>query len=279
MSSEFNQYLVDSGLRHRNPPSSLWTSSNNFAFPFGVNTGETIDDRYIFRYFGLNLTNNGNSGTGIRLYNNSGYTGTNADSTTNAIVANTVTNSVNNFDANRYECEFSCVSDSNSLGIIFFQSQKGSSNIWWHMNYAGILLDVNTNFSYYSSSVITRSFLLSTSYQGNTNLQISGKHYIASAEKNILQTGRAVYAMDCSDGQTPGAQWATDVWVYDNNATLGYPVIGRVPNMLLGIGTYTYLKPAKIQGSVFPDGGSPWYLPVGTYAEKTLLMRCHSSVT
>lgn len=99
------------------------------------------------------------------------------------------------------------------------------------------------------------------------------------AEKTLLETGRATYAISCSDGQTPTSQWATDMWVFDNNAGLGYPVIGRVPNMLLGTGTYTYLKPVKIQGSVFPDSGSPWYLPVGMYAGKTLLMRCYSSIS
>jgi hypothetical protein len=278
MSSEFNQYLIDSGLRYRNPPGSLWNSSDNFAFTFGANTGDTIDDRYIFRYFGLNAANPGNTGTGSRLYNNGGYIGTNSDSSTNAIVTNTVNNPVNNFTATRYECEFSCVSTNNSLGIIFFQAEKGTSNIWWHFNYAGILLNVNTNFSYYNSEPITRSFLLSTSYVGNASLTLSSQHYIASAAKAILQTGRAAYTISCSDGQTPGSQWATDMWVYDNNSTLGFPVIGRVPNMLLGVGTYTYLKPVKIQGSVFPDNGSPWYLPVGNFAGKVLLMRCYSSV-
>jgi hypothetical protein len=68
------------------------------------------------------------------------------------------------------------------------------------------------------------------------------------------------------------------MWVYDNNVTLGYPVIGRVPNMLLGVGDYTYLKPVKIQGTAFPDNGSPWYLPVGQFAGKVLLMRCYSSM-
>jgi hypothetical protein len=146
--------------------------------------------------------------------------------------------------------------------------------------YAGKLDNVNTNFGYYNASFINQCVVMST--ESNTNsisVAVVGSHYIVGAAKALLQSGRAAYTISCSDGQTPGAQWATDVWVYDNNATLGYPVIGRVPNMLLGIGTYTYLKPAKIQGSVFPDGGSPWYLPVGTYAGKTLLMRCYSSVT
>lgn len=144
------------------------------------------------------------------------------------------------------------------------------------------LADVNQNFNYYSSSVQNHSVFLylnagfGTSF-GDFEYMGVAAHFVQE-QKYLLQTGRAAYAISCSDGQTPGAQWATDMWVYDNNATLGYPVIGRVPNMLLGIGDYTYLKPVKIGGSVFPDNGSPWYLPVGTFSGKVLLMRCYSSV-
>lgn len=59
----------------------------------------------------------------------------------------------------------------------------------------------------------------------------------------------------------------------------GFPRWAGYGGMLLGTGTYTLGKPVKIQGSVFPDGGSQWYIPVGTYAGKTLLMRCYSSMT
>jgi hypothetical protein len=154
--------------------------------------------------------------------------------------------------------------------------------------YCGVLQDVNTNFSYYTpyNNKIIQLYIRANNNppvtQNASTLSVneqSNLHYIANASKNLLTTGRAAYSIACSDGQTPGAQWATDMWVYDNNATLGYPVIGRVPNMLLGTGTYTYLKPVKIQGSVFPDGGSPWYLPVGQFAGKVLLMRCYSSMS
>lgn len=155
--------------------------------------------------------------------------------------------------------------------------------------YYGLLENVNPQYSYYTN-IINHSIILNSfftpgySYTFNsTPQQITfssnvSNHYIVSATKALLTTGRAAYTISCSDGQTPGSQWATDMWVYDNNSTLGFPVIGRVPNMLLGIGSYIYLKPVKIQGSVFPDGGSPWYLPVGTFAGKVLLTRCYSSV-
>ena len=280
MSATFDSYLAGSGLRYRNPPGNLWTTSNNFCFTFGSLNNNTIDDRYIFTYFNLNAAASiGHTGNTLRMYNDSGYTGVNSESTTNQVLSNVVSCYVDNisYTATRYDCNFAWVTDSNSLACVFFQSQKGSSASWLHFMYAGILKDINTNFGYYSASAITRSVVISATLN-NLSQSLIGEHYIASAEKSLLQTGRAVYTIACSDGQTPTAQWATDMWVFDNNATLGYPVIGRVPTMLLGTGSYTYLKPVKIIGSVFPDNGSPWYLPVGIYAGKTLLMRCYSSM-
>jgi hypothetical protein len=172
----------------------------------------------------------------------------------------------------------------NSIAIMPFEQTSGNqginSNNWRQFYYWGRLENVNTNFGYYNGSFINHSIVMYTHTTSSTlsSIAVTGYHYIVSAKKTLLTTGRAAYSIACSDGQTPTSQWATDMWVYDNNATLGYPVIGRVPNMLLGTGTYTYLKPVKIQGSAFPDNGSPWYLPVGTFAGKTLLTRCYSSM-
>lgn len=177
----------------------------------------------------------------------------------------------------------------NSLSMIKWRiaADRSTFSIPTSFYHIGKLLDVNPNYSYYTP-VNNSSVIIAHTANASTGVTTSvssvgwarqwNRHYIAGAEKDLLQTGRAAYSIACSDGQTPTSQWATDMWVYDNNATLGYPVIGRVPNMLLGTGTYTYLKPVKIQGSVFPDNGSPWYIPVGQFAGKVLLMRCYSSL-
>jgi len=178
----------------------------------------------------------------------------------------------------------SCGPNSIAIKPFLYESEYANpgvgSNNFQVFYYAGKLLNVNTNFNYYNNAFVNQCVVFwAYTVTNSVSLPISGAHFISGSQKNLLQTGRAVYTISCSDGQTPGSQWATDMWVYDNNSTLGFPVIGRVPNLLLGIGSYTYLKPVKIQGSVFPDNGSPWYLPVGTFAGKTLLMRCYSSVT
>lgn len=184
--------------------------------------------------------------------------------------------------------DFCSICSSHSTGNVFWYGETRENYRHSMFYFTARLLDVNTNFSYYTgnnNNLVTIG-IEHPNVPGNISTTSTSlpsvlrkSHFIAGAKKTLLETGRAAYTISCSDGQTPGAQWATDMWVYDNNATLGYPVIGRVPNMLLGVGTYTYLKPVKIEGSVFPDNGSPWYLPVGTYAGKTLLMRCYSSVT
>jgi len=168
--------------------------------------------------------------------------------------------------------QYSFCFSANSISIVRTEQTLPSSRPGLFM-YTGMLESVNTNFDYYTAHNYRKYVLITGNIGGGAGVV----HYVTSA-KNCLNSGRATYEISCSDGQTPTSQWATDMWVYDNNEALGFPVIGRVPNMLLGVGTYTYLKPVKIVGSVFPDNGSPWYLPVGTYAGKTLLMRCYSSM-
>jgi hypothetical protein len=247
-----------------------------------------INDRFTFA---VSATNNNWYGS-VNLYNDSGYTATDNSLDTTNRIAGTYNTSVYGAilggamsgpyyapTAGYNSVTFAGCASNQSLSLLTTQFQLNGSAVRCDFMYACRLQDVNTNFSYYNASETTKSFILSTLSNLESSGLSNGRHYIVSSAKFILQSGRAAYTISCSDGQTPGSQWATDMWVYDNNTTLGDPVIGRVPNMLLGIGTYTYLKPVKIQGSVFPDNGSPWYLPVGTYAGKTLLMRCYSSMS
>lgn len=147
--------------------------------------------------------------------------------------------------------------------------------------YMGRLANINTNFNYYNqTNWVNDSIMMMTVQPSSTNFDvfINGKHFIGGTTKEILQIEEAQYPIVCSDGQSPTAQWATDFYVFDNNATLGYPAIGRVRNLLLATGSYTIGKPVKIQGVAMPDAGFNRWLPVGTFAGKTVLMRCYSSV-
>lgn len=191
-------------------------------------------------------------------------------------------------DASLYNTDFDYVVtvDSNSLIIKPFYYRNAYTNEGMgagyrhHFLYYGKLVDVNTNFGYYNASFVNQCFIM-WGYDtfGDiatiSEIAIPGRHYIVGANKDILQTGDAQYGIACQGGSpTPTGQWATYMYVFDNNATLGYPCIGRVPNMLLGVGTFTYLKPVELITA--PDAGSNLWLPVGTYAGKTLLMRCYA---
>lgn len=192
----------------------------------------------------------------------------------------------------------------NTTNVPYFMTMAAGNSFWhWlYFRYAdnysnlrvntenfflacGRLKNVNPNFSYYTNpanhTYCICFFRSSLNFNDDSRFveNNSFEHMIVGNIKSFLASGRAAYSVTCSDGQTPSAQWATDLWVYDNNPTLGFPVIGRVPNLLLGTGTYTTFKPVKIQGSAFPDAGSPWYLPVGRFAGKELLMRCYSDLT
>jgi hypothetical protein len=257
---------------------------------FGAN-GD-IDDRYVI---GLNTWTGVGSFpvVGVIVYNNSGSietSSTSVGSVTNRLYFLTTSASVNdgsfgaraNFAVSSdtiSPIQWVGSSDGNYLALVGFQRNFGGNSAVLSFFYAGKFADINTGFGYYNASNITNGIAMVGAGRSAVANPVYGSHYIASAGKQILQTGDAIYTIACSDSQTPTSQWATDFYAFDNNVTLGYPAIGRVRGMLLGTGTYTLGKPVKIIGSVFPDSGSPWYLPVGTFAGKTLLMRCYSSMT
>ena len=269
--SDFNA-RIPSG----NPLNFLW---------FGAN-GD-IDDRYAI---GLSRSDIQNTGvTGLHVYNDSGSTNTTPASAlggTNALY--NLGNGLNSGSSTVVGISppsstisplyFTGSSDGQYLALFLYQRNWGTNTARAHFFYAGLLANVNTGFDYYSANNATKTISLNQLAITSTSTSITGAHYIANAAKATLQTGDAAYAINCSDNQSPTAQWGTDFYAFDNNTILGFPAIGRVRGMLLGTGTYTLGQPAKIQGSVFPDGGSPWYLPVGTFAGKTLLMRCYSSM-
>lgn len=250
---------------------------------FGAN-GD-IDDRYCF-----SIKHN-SPAIAVMVFNDSGSTVTNPTSepystTTNRLYYLTIgglnaAGSTITFSASSSTMTpiyWVGASDGQYLALFLFQRNLSNNSITSSFYYAGLLSNVNTGYNYYSANNTTKTISL---FGGGTSTgfpTIRGGHYIANAAKATLLTGDAAYPIVCSDSQTPTSQWATDMYVFDNNTTLGFPAMGRVRGMLLGTGTYTLGKPVKIQGSVFPDGGSQWYIPVGTYAGKTLLMRCYSSM-
>ena len=174
------------------------------------------------------------------------------------------------------------VADSQSCGLLFYQRLFTSNRVLYWFVYAGVLADVNTNNNYYDASIVSSSFILAggqvTNIDGRFIQPLGGRHYISNTAKLPLETGDAQYPIVCSDGQNPTATWATDFYVFDNNPNLGFPVMGRVRNLLLAQGSYTIGKPVRISPSVYPDAGFNAWLPVGTFAGKTVLMRCYSSV-
>jgi hypothetical protein len=278
-SADASSLLSASGLLYRNVVSQSvingWVVNSVSGFPlyFAFGSAGDIDDRFVFGIDNLAFTYEG-----ITLWNNNGFPGT---TDLNVATSNLlgylgyVGHDVWDSGVGYTLLNFVITASDQGLAMLWHQTNLSTGAIKTMFRFACRLQNVNQNFNYYGASESTKSFLMA--HNGYSSVDLRGGHYIGNSFKQSLETGRAAYTIACSDGQTPGAQWATDMWVYDDNATLGYPVIGRVPNMLLGIGTYTYLKPVRLIG-VTPDAGSPWYLPVGTFASKTLLMRCYSSM-
>lgn len=305
VSAELTQLCTQAGLRFRNVlTQSEWDIGATVAFgrsliAFGANSDGVMDDRYCFNCHNFFQGAVGNTAGHISMYNDSGYTLTNnVSSSTNLIlglftsggvglVSSGATNSTSAYGfQSPQNTELNTpiyvagVCDGESLALFFYQTQLNTNVFNTRFLYAGQLVDVNTNSNYYSANKVSSSFCLTI---GNTtpfgvNLLSGGAHRIAGVAKQSLQTGDAQYPIVCNDGQTPTATWATDFYVFDDNPALDYPGMGKVRNLLLATGTFTIGKPVRIEGSVFPDAGFNAWLPVGTYAGKTILMRCYSSV-
>lgn len=156
-----------------------------------------------------------------------------------------------------------------SFALLLFESKVGGNNMEFF--YAGRTNVTNPLNSYYTASPVSNAVLLHSYTDAGGFPQVNTKHFVGNSEKSLLQTGQAVYPITCGSGQ-----WATDMIIFDNSQGLNFPAIGKLPNLLLAIGSYEYLKPIKLITA--PDAGSNVWIPVGTYANKTLLMRSYSSI-
>ena len=313
LSIDLSTMLATAGLLHRNVlPQTLinnWLTNASPSlratlFHFG-NQGD-IDDRFSLA---VNIGGNGTaSGGPSQMFNANGSTNTtNAlDETVNLLMRSSYApetyseagGGVIGPPFSRDSINFAPVQVcgvANNLGVSLYFTQKqyvpsqpqfiGQLSYFVH---AGRLANINNTTNRYlaleNSSIVlaggVNSFnaVLLDTEMFNNRIRIAGRHFISGTRRNPLYTGRANYQIVCADGQNPTAVWATDMYVADNASELGFPFIGRVPNLLLAQGDFILNKVVRIEGSVFPDSGSNAWIPVGNYAEKVLLMRCYSSV-
>jgi hypothetical protein len=313
IATELNAFLTASGLKFRNVPTQAdFDALSAWWLTFGVGS-DSLDDRFLFQNIGNNnsqSTTNINSGAQVGVYNDLGFLGTdpaiNAPSASGqvwaAINANTTipTGVSPNTSATKASLmnhlpyaplsDYLAVSDGESLAMIHFVYPLGDTKMGLRFWYAGRLADVNPNYAYYNSSIETDTIVMTnnpaqvngnfTSVATTITTPIGAGHRIAGARNQILATGKAIYPIVCAgpNPQTPTSQWATDMYVFDDNPAIGSPCIGRVRNLLLAQGTFTIGRVVKIQGTVVPDNGSRLWVAIGTFAEKTVLMRCFSSV-
>lgn len=187
-----------------------------------------------------------------------------------AQISNTVDHSISD---SIDKINFTAVLNENSLALLLFETKAGGNNLEFF--YAGRTSITNSSYNYYTSDPKSNAILLHCKTESGGFPLVSSKHFVAETQKPLLQTGNAASAIVCENGTIPSQQWATDFIVFDNNSALNYPAIGKLDNLLLATGSYEFLKPIKLITA--PDAGSNVWLPVGTYAGKTLLMRCYST--
>lgn len=309
IASNLDELCTDAGLLFRDIlPQADWDNGATGAYGSSMiafsASSDTIDDRYTFnRNLFFSASSNTSPGH-VAMYNDLGFSGVNAHtaftSNPNAVLELRGWNSIGasastgasvsgyGFNSSQNSSIYSYIyvtgfCDGESLALCFYQHKLDNNTYNLRFLYAGQLADVNTNSSYYSANKMTSSILLAggnpAPFVVESQSVIGVAHRISEQAKLTLQTGDAQYPITCSDGQNPTSQWATDMYVFDNDAGRGYPAMGRVRNLMLAQGVYEIGKPVKIDGLVQPDSGFNRWLPVGTYAGKVVLMRCYSSVS
>lgn len=173
--------------------------------------------------------------------------------------------------------QISICADSKSISIFLYKCVFNTGAIESSFNHIGELKNVNGGGGVYSSNVMSRSVSIVSNTGSITDQRRN--YFLGNVTKTMLEEGRAEYPINCSDNTIPNSNWATDFVVFDNNPPLGNPGMGVVRNMLLSTAIgLTVGKPVYVDGSAVSDGGSRWFMPVGTHAGKTMLMRCYSSV-
>lgn len=174
----------------------------------------------------------------------------------------------------------SVCADAKSFGIYVYGGAFDDKYVGGTLYYWGIVDNLNTTNNYYDLKYGNGYVFIccqGISDGTTTDTACVVQHWIKNEMAIALATGDAQYSIVCSDAQTPTGNWASDCIIFDDDATLGYPAIGKAPNILLADGTYTYGEIVKITGGVTPDAGQNSWIAVGECQGKTLLFRCYTS--
>lgn len=172
--------------------------------------------------------------------------------------------------------------DSSSLAIFVYKYNNNRVGFAYDrcLYYWAKMQNINNLYDYYGKYPRTSQVFMRLSYDKSTNaLRYNNRlgNICGNLDYTFASTGKGNYAI-IDDGSAGGAErLAADFWVYNNSfGVLGDHLVGKLPNLLLGTGAYTDMRPVRITGSKFPDGGSQWYLPIGDLYGKKLLMKCWS---
>lgn len=191
---------------------------------------------------------------------------------------------------------------SKSMALFCYQRwfDNPSNLIKYGFWYAGEPVFTNTNQGgYYSNDIKNRAIVLSCANgdhliddddidRSRNEYQVNGKHYIVTAQKDFLRTGKADFTLTCDAAAPPQpppqpTQWSTGAYFYDNDGAKGDPRICRAGNMIMATDDTTNFfkigRPEKIVSAYFPEGyNNPnvAWLPVAHVANKVLLMMCWS---
>ncbi len=160
-------------------------------------------------------------------------------------------------------------------GIIYLYTKTNSSTsnyLFWF----GLLAEPRTLFTEYQQRM---GWLYARHNTTNNN---SG-HVIKTDFTDtmpILTSGAANYPIACANGSTPNTSlWATDLYLRENNPAYNNPVIGRVPNILLGRGSAFVLNNYYKLPAADQTGASTLFYCAAVWGTDFLLVRTFEEPT
>ena len=196
----------------------------------------------------------------------------------NKISTNSTNSSVNNVISSRKTTGFATnnaatsncwiTADNRSIAIFTWNQNTNHYLFTW----TGVTKNNPSGFDTYPANCCC----LVVANDGNNQIAAGVRAAFANSNtpQNILTTGKAQYALTCSDSQTPGADlWTSDFWLIDDDSVSGNPASGRCSNLLLGKGASFEIGSKHSLKTPNKDGGSNNFLCVAEWGDDKILMR------
>lgn len=149
-----------------------------------------------------------------------------------------------------------------SLSLLLFKLNEDFSESMFFIS-AGVLVNVNQDFSYYSERIIDHSYV----FIGGDSIETTANFYSSRKRLEFLKNSEfSEYPLICEDtSKKPKSIWLSDLVFYDSRPQIGYPYVGLADESIKislnsSVNVYKTLE-------IVPSGGEK-YIPLQIFFNK-----------